>query len=76
METDKEGRGMYQMARPENPPASGPTNPSDEIAAMRSSFRALRGAKPQPIDLATWYARVKLNSDGGATAPVQSRKAA
>ena len=50
---------------------------SADVASMRASFKSLRQTEPQPIDLAAWYARVKRNSDGGATAPPsQSRTAA
>lgn len=65
MYTVKEDTTMYQMAQPVSPQAGGPMSSSDEVAAMQASFRALRLVKPQPIDLATWYARVKVNSDSG-----------
>ena len=67
---------MYQMARPETKQAGESMVLKDDVAAMRSVFSALRQSKPQPIDLATWYAKVKGNSDGGASAPLQSREAA
>ena len=67
---------MYQMARPETMQAREHRELSEDVAAMRSSFSALRQTKPQPIDLAAWYTRIKVNSDGGASAPSQVSEAA
>ena len=57
--------------------ASAPAELSDDVAAMQASFNSLRQITPQAIDLATWYANVKDNSDGGdMAAPTQLSLAA
>ena len=64
---------MDQMAQHD----SERTKLSEDVASMRAAFHSMRLEKPQPLDLANWYARVKGNSDGGATsAASQPRKAA
>lgn len=60
---------MNQMARHETPQTNGRMELSEDVASMRAAFHSLRQIEPRPLDLATWYALVKGNSDGGASAP-------